>query len=229
VFDHGAAPPDVSDRKFRFDYIQKRLKSDPHLVSFAFRTADVPPELTRMQSVVRSATPLNGELVLMDTAPAAVLGGIQDPQVRTHERTLVVNIGNFHTLAFRLEGDLITGLFEHHTGMLDPTRLEDYLLRLAAGSLTREEVFDDQGHGALILDGLAWEPGSYKLVVTGPRRTMISASTLDPYFAVPFGDMMLAGCYGLTVAIAERYPKFQEAIQTQLRAKQSDTAPWDVL
>ncbi len=229
VFDHGAAPPDVSDRKFRFDYLQSRLEMDPHLFSFAFRAGEVPLELTRMQSVVHSADPLDGELVLMDTAPAAVLGGIQDPQVRSHERMLVVNIGNFHTLAFRLDGNLITGLFEHHTGMLEPARLEDYLMRLAAGTLTREEVFDDQGHGALILDDHAWEPGSFSLIVTGPRRTMMSASYLHPYFAVPYGDMMLAGCYGLIVAISERYPEFREAILPPLRSQMSETAPWDVL
>jgi hypothetical protein len=113
--------------------------------------------------------------------------------------------------------------------MLDPARLEDYLLRLATGTLTREEVFDDQGHGALILDDHTWEPGSYSLVVTGPRRTMLSSSDLHPYFAVPYGDMMLAGCYGLVVAIAERCPEYRSTIQSQLFSTQHDTAPWDVL
>ena len=32
---------------------------------------------------------------------------------------LVANIGNLHTLAFRMNENSIEGTFEHHTGMLD--------------------------------------------------------------------------------------------------------------
>jgi hypothetical protein len=58
---------------------------------------------------------------------------------------------------------------------------------------------------------------------------MMSASGLRPYFAVPYGDMMLAGCYGLIIAIAERCPEYQDIIKTQLRSKKINSAPWDVL
>jgi uncharacterized protein (DUF1786 family) len=40
------------------------------------------------------------------------------------------------------------------------------------------------------------------LSVTGPRRGLLAGSRLAPYFAVPHGDMMLAGCFGLLRAAA---------------------------
>ena len=44
VFDHGAAPPDVSDRQFRMDYLVERLRHDRRLSTFAFRAADCPAD-----------------------------------------------------------------------------------------------------------------------------------------------------------------------------------------
>ncbi len=63
----------------------------------------------------------------MDTAPAAVLGATFDPAAQ-HDRIMIANVGNFHTLAFRLGPDGIEGLFEHLTGLLDQVSLERYLL-----------------------------------------------------------------------------------------------------
>ena len=39
VFDHGAAPPDVSDRQFRMDYLAGRLRADRRLSALAYRSA----------------------------------------------------------------------------------------------------------------------------------------------------------------------------------------------
>ena len=63
---------------------------------------------------------------------------------------MIANVGNFHTLAFRLGPTGIEGVFEHHTGLLDQPGLEDLLRSLAAGELTHADVFGDHGHGALI-------------------------------------------------------------------------------
>ncbi|MBV9020505.1 MAG: hypothetical protein JOZ71_07300, partial [Ktedonobacteraceae bacterium] len=40
--------------------------------------------------------------------------------------------------------------------------------------------------------------------VTGPRRELLRGSTLYPYEAVPHGDMMEAGCFGLLRALADQ-------------------------
>src|SRR3989442_1646637 len=72
-------------------------------------------------------------LFLMDTGPAAVLGALDDPGVGAFDRAMVVNLGNFHTIAAVLDGWRIAGLIEHHTGELTRERLEGYLDGLAAG------------------------------------------------------------------------------------------------
>ena len=69
------------------------------------------------------------------------------PDVRAREQVLVANIGNFHTLAFRLEQAGIAGVFEHHTGFMTTEKMDSLLTRLADGSLKDSEVFDDHGHG----------------------------------------------------------------------------------
>jgi uncharacterized protein (DUF1786 family) len=58
--------------------------------------------MTRLQAVADSARDLPCPLVVMDTAPAAVLGADFDPQVTTRKQKIICNVGNFHTLAFRL-------------------------------------------------------------------------------------------------------------------------------
>jgi hypothetical protein len=54
------------------------------------------------------------------------------------------------------------------------------------------------------------------LAVTGLRREMLRGSTLKPYEATPHGDMMLAGCFGLLRAFADRYPAMAKQIETAL-------------
>ena len=65
------------------------------------------------------------------------------------------------------------------------------------------------GHGALVYEPDAPAAGADRdrsVVVTGPRRAMLHGSKLQPYFAVPFGDMMIAGCFGLLSAAADLLP-----------------------
>jgi uncharacterized protein (DUF1786 family) len=240
VFDHGNAPSGVSDRQFRFDYLDERIKAKNSLSSFAYRSNEIPNIMTRLQSVADSAVDLPCPLVVMDTAPAAVLGANFDPKVTTRKKKIICNIGNFHTLAFRLGEKGIDGVFEHHTGEIDLGKLESLLRRLADGSLKHEDVFDDMGHGALMYSQEPFEFGKdeFDVVVTGPRRSMFTTTEnrpsstvnrpLNPYFATPFGDMMIAGCFGLLAATAEILPGLAGPIQRSLRGGSSrGIAPWD--
>ena len=252
VFDHGDAPPGVSDRQFRFDYLDARIRANSHtrgrnpLASFAFRSDQIPPIMTRLMSVADSAGDLPCPLVVMDTAPAAVLGASFDPTVASRKRKIIANIGNFHTLAFRMGGNGIDGVFEHHTGEIDLPKLESLIRRLADGSLQHKDVFDDMGHGALMYshEPFAFGKDEFDVVVTGPRRSMFTtvdsrsktqknvyghpSTVLRPYFAVPFGDMMIAGCFGLLAATAEVLPELAEAIQGSMRGEIGrGVAPWD--
>ncbi len=229
VFDHGNAPPAVSDRKFRFDYIARRVQENRQLTSFAFAAPDIPPIMTRMQAVAASAAGIDAPLLLMDTAPAAVAGALLDSAVNGRSRLLVANIGNLHTLAFRMGPDGIEGSFEHHTGLLNPAKLDGLLRSLAGGTLRNEEVFNDHGHGALIIEETPYlfPESGFGVVITGPRRSMMAGSPLRPYFAAPFGDMMLAGCFGLLPAVAANFPQLAEPIWASLAGDQG-RPPWEL-
>src|ERR1700732_3475559 len=50
VFDHGAAPPGVSDRRFRFDYLREQVGRGIGLGGFGFLAAEIPVRMTRMQA-----------------------------------------------------------------------------------------------------------------------------------------------------------------------------------
>ncbi len=236
VFDHGNAPAGVSDRQFRFDYLDERIRAKNSLSAFAYLSSDIPQIMTRLQAVADSAGELPCPLVVMDTAPAAVLGASLDSQVATLKEKIVVNVGNFHTIAFRLGEDGIEGIFEHHTGEIDSLKLESLIRKLADGSLKHQDVFNDMGHGALMYTDDIFEFGKdeFDVAVTGPRRSIFgrggsrSSPTLKPYFAVPFGDMMIAGCFGLLAAIADVMPELAETIYGSLRGESGrGGAPWD--
>ncbi len=231
VFDHGNAPPDQSDRQFRFDYLDERIRAVNRLSAFAYHRDQIPPIMTRLEAVAQSAENLPAPLIVMDTAPAAVLGATFDPHVATLSRLVIANVGNFHTLAFRIGEKGIEGVFEHHTGLLDLPRLEELLLRLANSRLTHTEVFDEHGHGALLYNSepLRIDPQAGNLVVTGPRRGMMRSSTLNPYFAAPFGDMMITGCFGLLAATADLLPDLKEPIINSLgNPSGSGRPPWEI-
>jgi hypothetical protein len=95
------------------------------------------------------------------------------------------------------------------------------------------------GHGALVYNKTPLELGKddWDVAVTGPRRSLFtnsqvtnsqSANLLTPYFATPFGDMMLSGNLGLLAAAADLLPELAEPIHTSLSDRGSGTAPWDV-
>ena len=213
VFDHGAAPPGFSDRTFRFNYLAERVQQRNSLTGFAYPRAAIPADLTRLAAVSQTA-PASLPLVVMDTAPAAVLGAREDRQVHCQPRLIVANVGNFHCLAFRLEEGRIAGLFEHHSGELNAQKLRRYVEKLAAGTITNQEVFDDMGHGALTFEA-AGEQAMPFVAVTGPRRALL-ADGLDVYLAVPHGDMMQTGCFGLLRAYAALEPDAAEPIARRL-------------
>jgi hypothetical protein len=55
-----------------------------------------------------------------------------------------------------------------------------------------------------------------------------SSVSLQPYFSVPFGDMMIAGCFGLLAATAQVLPDVSEIIYSSLMgAGGRGVAPWD--
>lgn len=194
VQDHGEAPQGQSDRKFRFEYLAKHI-ADGTLLQSIYTTENVPEYLTRFKSAL-AASPV--ATYVMDTGVAAILGALEDPVVGEADNKLIVNIGNGHTLAVSMIGDKVVGLFEHHTSGLTGDKLDNFIHELLDGRITNLGVFDDGGHGAHVVEGI---PIDSLLAVTGPRRGLIRNSRFRPYFAAPYGDMMLSGCFGLIRAL----------------------------
>ena len=191
VQDHGECLSG-SQRRFRFQHWESFVTGGGHLRGLIYD--EVPAHLTRMKAVQEDAP---GALV-MDTGAAAIWGALQDATVASHqeEGLIVVNVGNQHTVGVLVQGKRIWGLFEHHTVLMSTDKLGDCVSRLCTAGLSNDEVYSDNGHGAHIhMD----YPGGFEFVaVTGPNRAL--AASLGYYMAVPHGDMMLSGCFGLVAA-----------------------------
>ena len=211
--DHGASPPGYSDRLFRFEHLRRVVESRNDLRAFACLPDELPDYLTRARALVAAAD-ADIPTVFLDTGPAAALGALQDPLVGQAPEQLVLNLGNMHALAFHLRGTRIHSLYEHHTGELTAQRLEDFSQRLITGDLPHEDVFNSKGHGVYYVD----RDGARNpfVAVTGPQRGKLRGSCLDPYFAVPHGDMMVSGCFGLLWAFAEKQPRQRDEILAAL-------------
>jgi uncharacterized protein (DUF1786 family) len=215
VLDHGEAPPTESDRRFRFAFLSLAIRQNPRLMALAYLREEIPARMTRMQAVAGSVG--GGQQVLvMDTPAAAVLGGLEDTNARAHSNLIAANLGNSHTLAFHLIDGRIAGLFEHHTGAVSLAGLESLLHDLGRGTLLNDAVFAAGGHGALQVLDHPPPPDIY--AITGPRRSMMTGSRLPVAMAMPHGDMMLAGCFGLLRAVAAKIPELAPAIEHRLGA-----------
>lgn len=220
--DHGASPPEYSDRLFRFDHLKRVVSEHNDLIAFAMLPDEMPEYLTRARTMMASARHEEPQtpLVFLDTGPAAALGALQDPQVADSESRLVLNLGNMHALAFHLQGTRIISLYEHHTGEMTAPQIEDFTERLIAGTLAHEEVFNSKGHGVFYadegVDTTDAERSSPLVAVTGPQRGKIRGSRLNPYFATPHGDMMISGCFGLVRAFAAKHPQHRDEIDAAL-------------
>lgn len=213
VLDHGFAPPGVSNRRFRFDHLKRLMAQRNELATFAYLEGELPDYLTRMKAVTKSVD-VDVPVLLLDTGVAAALGALRDNEVSRRDDLVVVNTGNSHTIAVHLHGNSVEGLFEHHTGLLNAVGLDLLITKLAQGTLTNEEVYEGGGHGAVVIHGDQRNPF---VAITGPRRGVIAGSSLETYRAVPYGDTMLAGCYGLVSACALRMEAWREEIQEALR------------
>lgn len=190
--DHGLHPG-KSSRVGRFQLWERFLReADGHPDALVYETP--PGELTRLGVLQESI----GGGPVADTAAAAVLGLLADPEIKARSvatGVMLVNIGNSHTVAALVHRQRIHGIYEHHTGMLPPEAVWADLERFRRGDLTNAEVFDTGGHGCLTLP-LPETAGLFPYTcVIGPKRAMLAGFDVD--FPSPGGDMMLTACFGL--------------------------------
>ena len=201
VQDHGYNE-NMGDRDFRFEKIREKISEPITPLEFGFRE-DLPEYYTRMQAVRRSLEAEGIERVplLMDTKFASIAGMCFDDVAKTLKSFIVIDIGNGHTTAASIENGKIQGVFEHHTSSLTGESLERYIKRLASGEITNEEVYNDHGHGAHVLNAIS---EIEKVIVSGPKRELIEKTALDWHHASPGGDVMMTGTVGLLKTAQER-------------------------
>ena len=142
------------------------------------------------------------EPLLMDTKFASIAGMQYDKVAERLNSYIAIDIGNGHTTAASIEDGKIQGLFEHHTSALTGESLERYIKRLADGVITNEEVYNDHGHGAHVLNPIS---KIEKVIVAGPKRELIEKTNLDWHHACPGGDVMMTGTIGLIKTIEKEY------------------------
>jgi uncharacterized protein (DUF1786 family) len=188
--DHGFSPK-ASNRLFRFEHWRRFLTPGATLGDHIWRT---PPDyMTRLVAIQRDVP----GAIVADTGPVAVLGALEDERVAAAAASgaCIVNVGNQHALGLLVRGETLFGVLEHHTEAIDTAKLDRLVARLVEGTISHDEVFADDGHGALVLAGYrALAPFSF-VAVTGPNRRL--AKPLGWYEAAPHGAMMLSGCFGL--------------------------------
>ncbi|MBV1767070.1 MAG: hypothetical protein KUA29_02010, partial [Methanobacterium sp.] len=59
-------------------------------------------------------------------------------------------------------------------------------------------IYNDHGHGAWVLEPINMLE---KVILTGPRRSIVKKTNLPLYNASPAGDVMMAGPVGLIKSI----------------------------
>lgn len=188
--DHGFFP-DMSNRQGRFKLWERFLEQKGDIYNLLYKVPD--KKFTRLMTIHKI---IGGGLVA-DTGGAAILGALYDKGVYEKSKTTgvcIINIGNSHTLGFLIYQDKIYGIYEHHTGILNPEKLWSHIEKFKKGKLTNKEVFDDMGHGCICrdeVDTLDFSP----TYVIGPKRGLLSNYPVE--FITPGGDMMLTGAIGL--------------------------------
>jgi uncharacterized protein (DUF1786 family) len=206
VQDHGVSPKGVSDRAFRFENMERMLRKDNRPETFHFLEDSIPDHYLRMKSAVAAVKRFSSVRVLvMDTAFSAILGCLEE----TSGPSLIVNVGNGHTIAALLIEKRIEGLYEQHTHELTPEKMEHDLRLFVRGELEGKKVFEENGHGAITLKPL---PGVFPVIVTGPNRDLFRKTSLKFIYAAPGGNTMMTGPMGLVRAAQYRFGKMADSI-----------------
>ena len=192
VEDHGVAKEGQSDRECRFAHFRQLIPGG--IEKFAYTT---PPEsYSRMCGVKRTLErdfPKARHLIV-DSKIAAIFGGVFGAGRQT---ALAIDVGNGHTTVAAIENWKITGILEHHTHMLTPEKIKEYITRFRKGALPDEEIRKDGGHGCYIVNKFDCED----IIVTGPGRELLRGTGLKIDFVNPSGDVFMTGNVGLVEAV----------------------------
>jgi uncharacterized protein (DUF1786 family) len=199
--DHGAAPPGVSHLEYRHRLFKARLDLQPFPHTLLFNPDNLPKEFNRLGSIAETAGRLpTDRIFVMDSGQAAILGASLDPSLAKKDTFMVLDIATSHTVGAVLSGGELLGSFEYHTRDIDLERLERLLQDLPEGKVEHARILEEGGHGAYLRSAVGYDTIE-AVVATGPKRRLLSGSTLPITWGAPWGDNMMTGCTGLVEAV----------------------------
>lgn len=202
--DHGVPPDGVSHLDYRHQIFKAALDKTPFPHTLLYEAGAVPKPFNRLRSIAIRAQALPaGQVFVMDSGMAAILGASMDPRAIRRERFMILDMATSHTLGAALEQGEITGLFEYHTRDIDVERMEALIRGLAAGTLDHAQILQEGGHGAFMRKAAG--PEAMDLIITtGPKRRLAAPSRLPLFWGAPLGDNMMTGTVGLLEALRRR-------------------------
>ena len=202
--DHGVPPKGVSHLDYRHRLFTAILDKDPHAHALLYEKDAVPPTMNRLKSIAGTATQLPAkEIYVMDSGMAAIQGGSLDSLAMKRECIAVLDVATSHTLGATLVNSEIAGFFEYHTSEINGAKMDRLLKDLADGKLNHQQILDEGGHGAYLRKAVGFE-NLETMIATGPRRRLLSDSSLAISYGAPMGDNMMTGTLGLLSAIRVR-------------------------
>ena len=197
VQDHGYIK-NQSDRVTRFNFLKDIIKNGLENAFFD-DFSKIPDHMTRFRSIYKSIEEIypDKKIIVTDTALVACLGACLEAD--TSKPFITIDIGNCHTFAIALNEKKETiGFFEHHTGSLTKELLEKYINELAKGSISHDEIFMEDGHGAFLAQNQ--DISGCPVYLTGPNRNrFFSKGKTSFIFADPKGDTMMTGPIGMLI------------------------------
>ena len=189
--DHGFVKGQ-SDRITRFKYFEELLKKTANPYEFILKYNDC-NAFSRFNSILEMLNENNYNGFVMDSKVASICGILDYANENGINEFVGLDIGNGHTLGVSIKDGEIKGIFEHHTRLLTPEKLKKIVNKLSNGLLTNEEIFNDRGHGATVVDKINPED----ILIAGPNRSLFKEYGK---YAYPGGDVMITGCVGLLKA-----------------------------
>ena len=202
--DHGMAPDGMSHIDFRHTLFENLLAPSPDFQPMLFRQDEIPRSFNRLTGMARSAGPLGArEIFVMDSGIAAIIGGLQDVQLKEKDPVIVLDIATSHTVVAAVSGGRPAGFVEYHTRDLTLQRLEELIVGLADGRVDHASIVAQGGHGAWVRKTVGFS-NVQTILATGPKRKLLAPSRLPILWGAPWGDNMMTGTVGLLEALRLR-------------------------
>lgn len=179
-----------SDRITRFKYFQEQLKKTKNPYGYILSNPKECTIFSRFKSILDILRDNNYNGFVMDSKIASICGILDYASEEGIEEFIGLDIGNGHTLGVSIKNREIKGIFEHHTRLLNPEKLKYIVDKLAEGTLTNREIYEDNGHGAVVIENI----NPQEILIAGPNRRLFKKYGKYTY---PGGDVMITGCIGL--------------------------------